>query len=347
MAAKKIGLYGFYKHGNFGDDVMCIMIARTLKSLGFRPIVYQLPAFYAIPEQVDTADTLESLLDGAAACVLGGGGLLISAGENVFPALLEMDQDLERLATVCQSRSIPVWGVSIGGTGTGRFSKLYPGLARLLGSGTVRGMTLRLVQDAPLLDVFNIPSAHYSDIVFLAPDFWPARQSTPARNMIVTHQIARAPFGRRLVQFLDMFGPSLCGLTPRHLGLTHVGTGRDAATALVGRRDRQVPYNDIQEFADLLSASRCILSSKLHLGILGMSYGAVFFSYYGKEKTRAQLRELGLHSQILSRRNLPSWLARLRTGCSEEVEATSRMIEDLRTNARGHFTALASFLQSV
>src|SRR6185436_18776994 len=127
MPAKKIALYGFYKHGNFGDDVMCIMIVRTLKSLGFHPTVYQLPAFYAIPEQVDTADTFESLLDGAAACVLGGGGLLVSAGEKIeFPALLEMDQDLERLASLCQSRSIPVWGVSIGGTGTGRFSKLYP-----------------------------------------------------------------------------------------------------------------------------------------------------------------------------------------------------------------------------
>ena len=347
MAATKIALYGFYKHGNFGDEVMCIMIARTLKSLGFRPTVYQLPGYCAIPEQLDTADTLESLLDGAVACVLGGGGLLISAGGNVFPALLEQDQDLERLTPICQARSIPVWGVSIGGTGTGRFSKLYPGLARLLGSGTVRGMTLRLVQDAPLLDAFNIPSAHYFDIVFLAPDFWPARQSTPVRNVIVTHQIARAPFGRRLVQFLDMSGPSLYGLVPRHLGLTHVETGRDDATALVGRRDRQVPYKDIQEFADLLSASRVIVSSKLHLGIFGMSYGAVFFSYYGKEKTRAQFRELGLQSQILSRRNLPSWLARLRTGCSEELEATSRMIGDLRTNARGHLTELASFLQSL
>ena len=347
MDARKIALYGFYKHGNFGDDIMCIMIARTLKSLGFRPAVYQLPGYYAIPEQIDSADTMESLLDGAVACVLGGGGFLISAGGNVFPALLEQDEDLERLAPICQARSIPVWGVSIGGTGTGRFAKLYPGLARLLGSGTVRGVTLRLTQDAPLLDAFEIPSAHYSDIVFLAPDFWPARQSTPVRNLIVTHQIAPKPLGRPLVHFLDAFGPALFGVTPRHLGLTHVGTGRDDATALVGREDRQVPYKDIQEFADLVSATRCIVSSKLHLGIFGMSYGAVFFSYYGKDKTKAQFRELALQSQIVSRRDLPSLMARLRNGCSEELEATSRMIGDLRTSARGHLTALASFLQSL
>src|SRR5687767_3323980 len=118
MDARKIALYGFYKHGNFGDDIMCLMIARTLKSLGLRPAVYQLPDYYASTALLDSAATMESLVDGAVACVLGGGGFLISAGGNVFPALLEQDEDLERLAPICQARSIPVWGVSIGGTGT-------------------------------------------------------------------------------------------------------------------------------------------------------------------------------------------------------------------------------------
>ena len=95
MAARKIALFGCYKHGNFGDEVMCIMIARTLKSFGFRPTVFSFPRIAPSRSRLTQPTLLESLLDGAVARVLGGGGLLVWADGNVFPELLELDQEFD------------------------------------------------------------------------------------------------------------------------------------------------------------------------------------------------------------------------------------------------------------
>ena len=346
MTTPKIGLFGWYMHGNFGDEIMAIMIARTLRSHGFQPVVYKLPRYLADTEGFETTDSLDALMDGASACVLGGGGMLVPVAETITPGLAALDEEFRKLGVLCTSRSIPVWGVSIGGTGAGRHTKLYAGLASLLASGVVRGVTLRLAQDRPLMDAFNIPSQHYPDIVFLAPDYWPPSHTSERRDIIVTNKIARCWIGRRLIHLLDDCGPSVFGLEPRHVRTRNVNSYAKAISLWVGRPDRVVVYDTIQEVADLVSRTRVIISSKLHLGVFGMAYGALFFSYGGMEKTRAQLRELGLESHILSTRDLPGWLLRLRKGLSDEIEATARAVPELRARARGHLAALLSFLHS-
>ena len=346
MTVPKIGVFGWYMQGNFGDEIMAIMVARSLRSHGFRPVVYKLPRYLADAEGIETADTLDVLLEGASACVLGGGGLFVSAAETVTPALAVFDEELRQLAVRCASRSIPVWGVSIGGTGTGRHAKLYPGIARLLGSGVMRGVTIRLQQDRALVEAFGIPSEHYPDIVFLAPDYWPDAHVPGPRRMVVTNKIARYWVGRRLIHVLDLYGPSVFGIEPRHLRTRNVNLCSESDRHRVGRAANHVAYQTVQQYSDLMSRVQVIVSSKLHLGIFGMAYGAVFFSYGTKEKTRAQLRELGMESHNLSTRDLPRWLSRLRTGFPEELETTARLVPELRLRARGHVAALLSFLHA-
>jgi hypothetical protein len=340
----KVGVFGWYMHGNFGDEIMAVMIARTLKLHGFHPVLYKAPHRLALAEAVDTVETIDALTNGAVACVLGGGGLLVSAAENMTADIARFDEDVRQLAAACRSHSIPVWGVSIGGTGTGRSAKLFPGMARLLGSGVVRGVTTRLEGDRPLVEAFDIPAEHYPDIVFLSPDFWPAPPAAQ-RTIVVTNKIKRYWYGRRLIHALDAFGPGLCGVEPRHVSTRHVEFCPDARRYVVGRQDRYVPYTGIQELGTLLSGARAIVSSKLHLGIFGMAYGAAFFSYGGKDKTRAQLGELGLESHVLTTGHLPRWMLRLRAGCAEELETTARIVPDLRARAGTHHTRLLSFLR--
>ena len=332
-------------HGNFGDEVMAIMIARVLRSHGFQPVVYKLPRYLADPEGFETVDSLGALADGISACVLGGGGLLVPASEGMTPAVAMFDEEVRQLGILCASRAIPVWGVSVGGTGTGRHEKLYPGLASFFASGVVCGLTRRLGQDGPLVDAFNIPSEHYPDIVFLAPDYWPPTHANQRRDIVITNTIAHYWVGRRLIHLLDALGPTVFGVEPRHVRTRNVHCPEDAGHS-VGRIDRHVPYVTIQELADLASRTRAVISSKLHLGIFGMSYGALFFSYGEREKTRAQLRELGLASHRLATRDLPGWLLRLRTRVDDDLEATAHAVCELRTRARGHVTSLLSFLRS-
>lgn len=340
---KKIALFGWYMHGNFGDDLMAVMLSRAIRAEGFHPVVYKLPRYIAEPEGLECAHTIESLLEGATACVLGGGGLLVSGDHPPYPAFLRLDDEMRRIGQICGARSIPVWGVSIGGTGGGRAARLYPGLASLLSSRTIQGVTLRLQSDKPLLDAFDIPSQHFPDVVFLAPDFWPSASAEPRRT-VLTNNLGESAAGRALVAFLDRCGPRVLGLTAKDVGTQHASVV-DGEYQPTGRR--RVLYEDIQTLADLSAGAKAILSSKLHLGIFGMTYGAVFFSYGGKAKTVAQLEELGLESQILSGRDLPGWVLRMRSGYPAEQETVSRIVPGLRAAARGHLNALGAFLHSL
>jgi hypothetical protein len=335
----RIAVFGWYAYGNFGDDVMAVMIGRTLRAAGYHPVMYRLPPHLSGPEGFESAPTIEALLDGAAACVLGGGGLLVSAEASFSPEIQMLDEALRQIAAICEARGIPVWGVSIGGTGTGRAAKLYPGLARLLASDALRGVTHRLRDDGPLLQAFDVPAEHYPDLVFAAPDFWPA-PAAGSRSVLATNLI-----GDRLARVLDACAPALLGLVPRNVTARHADfmTAEDRPT---GRVDRRIVYRDVQQFADFFSTTKVIISSKLHVGVFAMAYGTLFFSYYGKAKTRAELRQLGLESQFVSRTDLPRWLVRLRT-CEGERAASERLAADLRPRAREHLSALLSFVESV
>jgi hypothetical protein len=344
MTAPKVGLFGWYMHGNFGDDVMAVMIARTLKSHGFRPVAYKLPRYLAEAESIEVADTLHDLTDGAAACVLGGGGLLVSGEEAITRSVRILDEEFLELTRLAVSQSIPVWGVSVGSTGAGRFTRICPGLARLLGSGIVHGMTLRLKGDKALADAFGIPSEHYPDIVFLASDFWPAGAVTDRKDVIATNRIGHLWAGRCLIKLLDTCGPSVFGLQPRHVSARHVLSPQDSLSSPSGRQAYQVRYTNIQDLSNVLCRARAIISTKLHIGVFAMSYGAAFYSYHGKAKTRAQLRELDLEAHMLPTRDIPRWLWRLKTDSSNELEATGRLVAGLKTRARGHLTSLISFL---
>jgi hypothetical protein len=342
MTRTKVALFGWYMHGNFGDDLMAILFARAIKSAGFHPVAYRLPPQIAESEHIESADTIASLLEGASACVLGGGGLLVSAEDPPSPALMAFDEHLGQIANFCRSQSIPVWGASIGGTGAGRAGNLYPGLATLLSSGVMSGVTLRLERDKPLLDAFGIPSEHFPDVVFLAPEFWPANQTHAPRRLVLTHHLGKQPAGSAFVRALGLCGPPLLGLRTADVVTRHLSTyDRPWSPG-----DRRVPYTDVQGMADLVSQAKAVISSRLHLGIFAMAYGALFFSYGGKAKTTAQLEELGLDSHILSRGDLLSFLIRLRGGYAVEQAVIARMLPGLRKAARGHLLALKAFLAS-
>jgi hypothetical protein len=342
MTPARVAVFGWYMHGNFGDELMAVIFSRAITAAGFHPVVYRLPRYLAECEGVETASTIPALLDGASACVLGGGGLLVSAEDAPFPELLAFDEDLGTLATICRERSIPIWGASIGGTGAGRAGKLYAGLTALLASGTVSGATVRLKGDGPLLERFGVASTHFPDVVFLAPEFWPVAEAHGARRVVITHHLAKVPAGRAFVKTLGLCAPIL-GVSAVQLVTRHASTYGPSWPS----HDARVPYTDIQSMANLVSRAKAIVSSRLHLGIFGMAYGALFFGYGSKSKTTAQLDELGLGSQILSRRDLPLFQLRLRSGYTSEQAILSRMLPGLRDRAKGHLTALMAFLTSV
>jgi hypothetical protein len=90
-----IGLVGFYRYGNFGDDLYCHLFATFLRGLGYPVRMYALDNSYLRVEGAETIDELPTFLDSIGVLVYGGGGLLIKGSPFRTPA-----KWLEELAAV-------------------------------------------------------------------------------------------------------------------------------------------------------------------------------------------------------------------------------------------------------
>ena len=59
-------------------------------------------------------------------------------------------------------------------------------------------------------------------------------------------------------------------------------------------------YRDPKETAAFLGSLDAIVSSKLHLGVVALSYGVPFLSFSGKGKTRAFMRSIGAEHAVFA-----------------------------------------------
>ena len=95
----EVAVFGFYRYGNFGDDLAAAIFCRRLKELGVGVRVYGLCEPYAVAFSLTVTETVEDLLDGVDMFLFGGGGVLVS---NRRPSRLY----LRFLATAC----LYLWG---------------------------------------------------------------------------------------------------------------------------------------------------------------------------------------------------------------------------------------------
>jgi hypothetical protein len=334
----KVGVFGWYRYGNFGDDVMAIMIARHLRSRGHEPVVYQLPDRFAQSEEFESSPDVAAFVDSIEACVLGGGGHFCN-----FKNPQAFDDEISELAERARSRAVPIFGVSLGGDGIGADVTLPPGRLALLSSPMLKGMTLRLSADRPLADAFNIPAQVFDDIVFLSPDYWPA---TPVpekeRSLILMQGVGSKKVIGALVQTY-----SVCSRRRRAqiVQTIHAGGPGKESTKFKSFIDDVVPYQDIENYAALVSQASFVISTKLHLGIFAMSYGCTFLSYRGLPKVRAQLAEMGMSGQYLDGPDLANALTTL-SSTKSLSQSTAEFAAKAKKSAYGHLQALDEFLQA-
>jgi polysaccharide pyruvyl transferase WcaK-like protein len=118
----KIGIWGSYNYGNYGDDVMAIIFAKAMEKEGHTPIVYRLNSTIANNFGIKVTNSLLEFMNETEVVVIGGGGMLVSTSR--IRSLInhvdkEFENDFNRLQSLLIKDSKPVIAVSIGGDGLG------------------------------------------------------------------------------------------------------------------------------------------------------------------------------------------------------------------------------------
>jgi polysaccharide pyruvyl transferase WcaK-like protein len=312
---KRIGIVGYYDYGNFGDDLMAVVVARIVSAAGAHPSV--LAANRRFEDYgLDVTPDPAALADSCDAIVLGGGGALLSpAADRPGSPSGRYSELLARVAVASTQTGTPLYAVSIGGDGAQR--PLRAGVEKFLKAPNFRQATVRLRDDVAGLARLGVPATYFPDIVLSAREFLPEI----ARVSPLT---ATAPMSRGRLGLQSDSKRTICrlarlarrGSAPPLVRIYPSEADRhgDASALCEARGVEQFVARDIVETACMVAGLHAVIAARLHLGVLAAAMGVPFFLVEPQRKVLRFFEDLHLApptlpSGWLAARRIPALLA--------------------------------------
>lgn len=305
---KKIFIWGCYWQGNFGDDLMAVLMARDLQNMGHDVLVFRLPSNIASKYSLKSVNDVETGVAWADVVLLGGGAVLKAAlpgWRKIFSASSrEIEREIEKLAIELIKKKKALYCCSIGSDGVSSLMQLSPARKKLICETDFRGGSLRLEKDVSMFDVLDNSEVFYSPDILLSSYLkFPVNgyENRESNRVKIGVNVSKRDglFVRRLVRKLEKFSNMEISFLLTHSKSS--GIVSEYASDNVKFQGRPVPVlinDDPVEFLNRLKEFDIVISVKLHLGLVAMMGGATFFSYKGKEKTKSQLASFGLGEYI-------------------------------------------------
>lgn len=298
-----VGLFGYYSHGNFGDNLMAYMFYRHLESIGISPVIYSSDALFAEEYGMRIEPSLEAFIAECDMIVLGGGGLMTP--RKVSSGAKQITSEMRDLVRICRERSVPIYGISIGGNGI-PLQQIEPVERREL-IAAAKYTTLRNLEDMPALEELGRPCDYYPDVVWTSPEMFRPDVERGTRGRIGINIYTRSSRRRR---WLEWFLMSIVRYR-RDLDFLFISVSSDfnlnngtIGSADWGANCKTVALHELQAAVNCLASLDCLITSKLHIGMTAMSLGVPAVSYAGEPKTRLVYNRIGFDAMAWSARDI-------------------------------------------
>lgn len=344
----KIALWGSYSEGNFGDDLMALAFARTCIDQGATVSGFCVPESFA-RHGIAKADTLTELLRQADLCVIGGGEFLFRSAplkRLLRSYFRRFEVSCADLADAVERATVPLAAVSVGGDGTTHFQRLSRDRRRLFGSRHLISATVRLPSDLQTLSRLGNRAAYFPDALLATPLLFPFRNEGARKTLRVglnLHRSLGISFVERLREHLK--GRADVELVAIRSHSERSGHDYELAAADVDGAIEEHRYLDPIDTSRFLSSLDVVVSSKLHVGVVALAYGARFISFGGKPKARSFVATIG-EGEYYPSNEVDRALAAVATSISDvatgsiHVRRTTQHAEA----AYGHFRTLQSLV---
>jgi polysaccharide pyruvyl transferase WcaK-like protein len=288
----RIGVFGFYSYRNLGDNLMACLVAEQVRAAGCEPVIFCKLDDPRIVWGFESCGSVAEFVAGVDAVICGGGGLLISRPR---PSDISKDFhiDLQALLDATAAKGIPVFGTSLGGGGMPLDAIVPPVRQDLVRK--LRYVTLRNREDVQLLDQAGIEGEFLDDIVWsvsrkilVVPTAREGRRPKVGINLYIGHSrkmqsvrllLQLITWIRRDIDFVFYeIHPELDGTFEAFS--TNLGQPNCSARELL----------DIRDACQELSSADLLITTRLHCGVMAMSYGVPSIAFAGAEKTRLLYR---------------------------------------------------------
>ena len=300
MSKLKVGIYGSYNYGNFGDDLQAIIIGKRVLENGLTPIFFRLSSDIADKYGFETTESINELVYNSKFCLLGGGSNFQSGSSRLSKLWLDIEETCLELGKALEENNCNLYSISVGGDGSGKFAVFNYGRAQLLASKQFKGGTVRLEEDVELLNAYGKKAFYYPDILWLTHTYWPKSSLNEKKtyNIGVNLNIDRGY--RRFVKSL-IFLSKFLEIKLHFIRLHHpqYNLNYEWQPLRESKKIECLTYSDIDLFLGKVSELDVIISSKLHVGMVSFGYGCNFYSLGGAGKTISFLKSINLEENII------------------------------------------------
>lgn len=297
----KISIFGFYKYGNFGDDLMAILVGKYLKDSGHEPLIYGLHSSYSKEFNLSTTENLEELVDFADYAVIGGGGILVPfRKQSKFPFLV-FREELGKFIDLCEEKDIEIAAISIGGSGLGSEMPMHYGIAKMILSKQLTLVTLRNQQDSPVFQRCSKPFSVLPDMVLSSSEILPIKprssDSSPTIKVGLNLWKSRRAdrWLARSISMLERLGYDI----ETYYFHTHPSWSTLKAEIQSDNPSRNIIPNSMQNYFESICQMDIILTCKLHLGVAALSCGVPTYAWGSSSKTQLFYQSADLNDHII------------------------------------------------
>ncbi len=351
----KIGIWGNYYYGNFGDDLMAIAIARHIKKCGHVPVVYRLNKQLANQYEIESVETIRELVKDSDFCVIGGGGVLVSYKwlKRIFsPVARKFETDFKALLNSLALHKVYIYPISIGGDGKPT-AKLSVWRKFFFNSKYLKEGTVRLDGDVQLLNKFGKQFSFYPDMLFDVASHFKVKKLKPNDKVIkvglnlIAKDLVNETWHKQLIEYAKKHSNIKLFFIKSHLPGYNIDY--EFGPTDVAENIEIYQYSNPTEILSFLASLNLIISSKLHIGLTSLSLGTPFFSFKGRNKTKAMLSSIEANKAILeSNFSIINFIANniLETKEKNMELFNMELLQTLKMQSKKHFEFLDSILES-
>lgn len=335
--SKKVAVWASCNYGNYGDDIMAVMFAKTLKSAGAEPVVYRLDEKLSKMYDIKTTNSLEELIQGADFSMISGGSWLESRvlGETYEKDFHDYIETLER-------HQCPFYALSIGGDSNHDPKFLEPERLRLFTHPLFKEATVRLEGDLEMMASLGVKATYYPDIVLSLSDFWTKKEVNHPRNIGLNISTPHIKIKKWVENFLSKFYPS----TNYYFFKTHLPNYNLKYEVGVEKEQKNIfnyQYTDPDSFIEKVNQMDLMISSKLHPGVTAIAYQKPFLLLDGLDKTSSFLKSINAEFAICDYKKLRNILL------LNQVDTTTKkldvsIIKQQEQESKKHFQFLVNLL---